>query len=115
MKNKAVSAEKQLFAGAERGEVAVLSYLFRERGVDPDLRDKYGKTALMEACRFGQLESVKLLVEAGADVNASDKEGTTVLMSGCRGESNREIVEYLITQGADVNRRDAYGCTPLMR
>ena len=36
-------------------------------GVDVDIRDRYGRTALMEACRNGDVHMVQLLLDYGAD------------------------------------------------
>ena len=33
-----------------------------------------GKTALMEACEKGMIETVKLLIEKGADMDSTDEE-----------------------------------------
>jgi ankyrin repeat protein len=39
------------------------------RGIrDVDIRDRYGRTALMEAAREGHLEIAKLLLKHGADI-----------------------------------------------
>ena len=41
-----------------------------EQGSDPETRNPFGKTPLMYAAQYNQLESARLLLEAGADVNA---------------------------------------------
>lgn len=46
-----------------------LSFLL-EQGVDPDQRNPFGKTPLMYAAQYNQLESARLLLAAGADANA---------------------------------------------
>lgn len=105
--------EEQVFGSASNGDVLVLAHLLS--AVDPNICDQYGVTPLMDACRFGRLACVRVLVEKGAKVNSADKEKATVLMHACSGESSGDIIEFLIGHGAKCNKRDAYGCTALMR
>ena len=102
-----------LFLAASEGARAVLALLL-ESGMSPGVRDRYGRTPLMEACQAGRPENMRLLVQRGADANAFDKEKTTVLMHACAGASDGKVVRYLISHGARVNERNAYGCTALM-
>ena len=61
----------------------------------------------MLAARSGNLEAVKLLVEAGANVNAAEKfRGQTALMLAAV-ENHAAIVQALIDAGAQVNARTA--------
>lgn len=59
------------------------------------------ETALAWACRAGNLEKVKELVNAN-NVNATDHEGKTLLMFACQF-GNEDIVDLLLANGADVN------------
>lgn len=56
-------------------------------------------TDLHEACRKGNLRSVKKLIEKGAKVNKSDKRETTPLGIASR-EGHLEVVQYLESKGA---------------
>jgi ankyrin repeat protein len=76
--------------------------------------DAEGKTALMEAARYGSLDAVKRLLAAGADVNVSDKIGWTALMAAVI-HGTPEMVSVLLRAGADVNARDYRGETALKR
>ena len=67
----------------------------------------------LEACKQGNIEDVKRLLEQNVDVNAKDNYGQTALMLA-EGEGHTEIVEILIDNGADVNAKDIYGKTALM-
>jgi ankyrin repeat protein len=59
----------------------------------------------MLAARSGNLETVKLLVEAGANVNAAERfRGQTALMLAAV-ENHASIVQELIEAGAQVNTR----------
>ncbi len=66
-------------------------------------------TFLHKACEHGNLEIVKLLIEAGADINIPSKDqneykGATPLMYAV-SFLNADIVEYLVEHGADVNAK----------
>lgn len=67
-------------------------------------RERY--TPLGEACKAGNFEMVKLLVQAGADVNyAPILTGTSPLGFAAESDSadNLKIVKFLIEKGADVD------------
>jgi hypothetical protein len=51
--------------------------LINSPGIDINIQDKDGKTALMHACFWGNHELVKILLEAGADKDKVDRYGNT--------------------------------------
>ncbi len=55
---------------------------------------------LLDACRKGDLEKVKLNVGSRVDINSRDAEGDTPLIIATR-ERRADIVEYLLSMGAD--------------
>jgi ankyrin repeat protein len=72
-------------------------------------------TALQEAARYGDYETVELLINAGADINAIPGYDVTAL--ACATESDKatlEKVRLLLQHGADVNGK-GQGGTPLDR
>lgn len=69
-------------------------------GIDINIANDNGETALMFACQNGYLDLVLILVAGKADVNAKDKNGKTVLNYAATG-GNAEIVKLLLSQGAD--------------
>jgi len=81
-------------------------------GADVNARDEYGRTALMEAAAFNEVDMVKMLIESGADVNAVDKYGYTALMLAAF-YGFKEIVELLLEHGADVSKENNNGYTAL--
>jgi ankyrin repeat protein len=54
---------------------------------------------LLNACKDGNLEKVKQLLEKGADVNAKNKYGGTALMYASY-QGHEEIVKLLKSYGA---------------
>ena len=67
-----------------------------EAGVEKDLAEKDGYTALMMAADHGHKDVVRLLLEAGADKDLADHRGhTAVMMASARQEQNPEIVALL--------------------
>lgn len=74
-------------------------------------RNKDNHTTLSYACRYGNTEVVKLLIEAGADVNERDKSANTPLHGLVGNKQCKEIVKLLIEHGADVNAMNEQGWT----
>ena len=85
---------------------------------DCNTRNAEGATLLIQAAEIGNLELVKMLIEAGADVNATDPQGWTALMKALYNHDlDRgfpEIVSALIDAGADIEIQIGYGIRPLM-
>ena len=60
---------------------------------------------LREACRAGNLERVRQLIQDGQDVNRGDRNGDTPLMWAALN-GHDQVVQELIRAGADVNGKD---------
>lgn len=79
------------------------------------------QSPLSYACFKGNLECVKILVEAGADIdNANNQNHYTPLMDALSGSNHNKkdrvnIVKYLLEHGADVNKTDINNYTALFR
>lgn len=69
-------------------------------------------TALIEACKAGQLDAVRLLIDKGADVNLATKKGYTPIMVAAMN-GHKDILSYLIQKGANVNAITKDGRTAL--
>jgi len=67
-------------------------------------RDSTGRSFLQRACKKGDLQEVKNLIERGADANECDFGGFTCLHEAALA-GHTEIVKYLIEQGANVNKQ----------
>ena len=83
-----------------------------EYGADPNLRNAYGNTALLDASALGLFNIVKKLLEFGADPNIPNKDGwTPLLIASNNGYS--EIVKLLLTKGVDVDYHSGNNITAI--
>jgi ankyrin repeat protein len=74
-------------------------------GADPNQPFPHGTTALMEASRSGNVETIQMLLDHGADVNAKETlRGTTALMWAAN-EGHAAAVQLLVRRGADFAAR----------
>ena len=83
-----------------------------ERGVNLDVRDRFGQSGLMMAANANQLDSVKVLLDAHAPVNVTDDEGNTPIMFASQ-QGSEEIVQLLIDAGADLSMKGSHGLDAL--
>jgi len=67
---------------------------------------------LSTACRFGDLEISRLLIDKGSDVTASDDDGRTPLHQAVMG-GHEGVARRLNDKGSDVTASDVGGRTPL--
>ncbi len=85
------------------------------RGADPNHSDARGETLCMVACKAGNLEGAKILVEAGANVKTVDSKGFGVLHCACMTPEKdpRPLLAYMKGKGAELYAKDDVGNTPL--
>jgi len=79
---------------------------------------EYASTPLHYACREGNFEMVKFLIDNGADVNSKNNYSTIypifdVITSINNQKNSFEILQLLISKGADINSVDSFGNTLL--
>ncbi len=81
-----------------------------EHGANPEFTDASGRALPLHcAARWGDRESVRMLLDRGAAVDARDGDGNTPLHSA----ADAGAVEELLAAGADVNAQDKDGAVPL--
>lgn len=61
-------------------------------------------TPLHTVCTWGDLEAIKILLEAGADINAIGDQGATPIFNAIISKNN-ELIVYLLSQGASKNAK----------
>ena len=106
----ATDLETSLLAAARGGSRDVVRAL-AVRGVDVEVRDERGASALHLASAYGHVEVVEALISAGADVNAIGPIGNTALHYAAQ-EGFGEIAALLVAAGARTDIRAEYGTTP---
>ena len=85
------------------------------KGVNVNLQNNDGDTALMIACANGNVQIVNTLIKAGANVDLPNKYEETAIIHACKNENvNLEIVKALIEKVANVDVQDNDGYTSLM-
>ncbi|KAH0540617.1 26S proteasome non-ATPase regulatory subunit 10-like isoform X1 [Cotesia glomerata] len=68
-----------LHRAASKGNVEVLKFLLSQEGLNIDVQDIYGNTALHLACEEDRQQEAKLLVAHGASLEVENKERKTPL------------------------------------
>lgn len=104
------SEESNLMTAIELCCVKTVDLLLRYRD-DPNERDTYGNTPLIEACRSGCTDIVSLLLTYGADANMKS-ESDTPLGVAVRGR-HYNIISLLLSNGANIDERCMLGKTVL--
>jgi uncharacterized protein len=74
--------------------------------------DGGGLTSLVFAARRGDIESIKILVDAGADINQATQYGWTPLLTATQNK-HYIAADFLLEHGADPNIANKGGWTPL--
>jgi ankyrin repeat protein len=72
--------------------------LLLARGANPNAADSDKKTLVIHGARIGDIEIIRLLVEAGAYVKARDRSHKTALIYAVDAH-RRDIVSYLASNG----------------
>ena len=109
-----------IWTAARKGDLTALQQHI-DAGIDIEVRDEEHKsTPLHHAAYFGQLETVKWLVEKGAGMNVRNNNGNTPLDVAYEGmesdefdsdarKAKREVGEYLDSIGAEKNEEIWFG------
>lgn len=111
--------EEQFLLACEMGDLRSVELLL-DKGVSPNVKDKFGQPAILRAVRGTSSENavavLKRLLDKGVDINSTNSFGTTALFLT---QSNNQIVsdvhKFLLEKGADPNKKDKYGLTAKQR
>ncbi|XP_048246285.1 uncharacterized protein LOC124127331 isoform X2 [Haliotis rufescens] len=97
-----------VMAAALGGHRDVVELLVNE-GADVSLVDKDGNNILHQACRGGDVETVKFVLSLHVvDINSRGWRSRTPVVSAAL-RRHRDVVEFLVSEGADVSLVDEYG------
>lgn len=129
VKNDVEIVEKLIVAGADvnvkdsLGDTSLfkvkspeVAKILLENGIKTGEKNCDEETALMEACKKGDLSIVEVIIDKMTidEINERDKKGITALMMAVEN-GNNEIVKLLINKGADIELHDKWnGTTALM-
>jgi ankyrin repeat protein len=94
------SLEEKFLLAAYRGDLQLLNR-YIEDGVDLNVKNKLGHTALMRATSKGHKAAVVTLIDAGAYMNVRAVNGATTFYKACEHQEI-DIALILIECGADV-------------
>ncbi|XP_070566017.1 putative ankyrin repeat protein RF_0381 [Ptychodera flava] len=111
-----------VYAAAQMKKVPIIK-VFQKAEVDINKRFKSknpqidGLTPIQLACKVGDMDALKTLIDAGAEVNAKNESGETALHSCCSTEIQyselEKIMLYLVDQKIAVNAITKKKETPL--
>jgi ankyrin repeat protein len=101
-----------LHRAAVRGHTEALQALL-SRGADLEARDDGYRTPLYAACREGQHDTARLLLERGARVDAQSGTWRFTALHVASERAHVEVVRLLLAHGATVDARNTLQQTPL--
>lgn len=81
-------------------------------GIDLNIKDDYGITAVHLACKSGNKQLLELLLDYGAPINDMTINNETPLHIAVKN-GRCEIVDFLVRRNANLNINDIEGNTPL--
>ncbi|KAF6782827.1 ankyrin repeat domain-containing protein 52 [Colletotrichum sojae] len=90
----------------------VVRHLTKHGKLDPNENSESGRTALGAACDKGNLEAVRLVMEAGANIDMVDHRRRTPIYAASHN-GHVDVIKILLEKGADVSVASQSGWTPL--
>jgi ankyrin repeat protein len=85
------------------------------KGVDVDVRDSDGGTALQWAAWYDHISIIQKLLDHGADIEAGDLSSGRRALHEAAENGCYDVVKLLLTMGAEPDATDRWGWTPLHR
>ncbi|XP_010250790.1 PREDICTED: ankyrin-3 isoform X2 [Nelumbo nucifera] len=94
---------------AATGDTVALNTLIRWPGINLNLQDENGFTAVMVAAREGHVEAFRVLVYAGADVKLENKSGDTALVLSELNQNHDLFEKVMLEFALEKGNRGADG------
>jgi len=105
--------EKSFFSAAARSDLIAVNG-FLSAGINPNVKDENGDTALTSAAARGDSKIVNALLLGEADVNAKGRNGWTALLLALDGERD-EVTDLMLAQpNVDLKAETPNGMNTLM-
>lgn len=95
-----INEKDALVTAIQQFEPDVGLYLI-QKGINLNIRDEWGCTALMAAAENGASDLVELLIDEGADIDIKDNDGNSAL-DYAEFHEHAETSELLISRGAQT-------------
>ena len=111
-KNLSAEVFDEFHDAAKRDQANKLKKLLSKNKMWLEKRDKFQRTPLHSAARYGAFSAVKFLLDQGADFNVKEESGNTPLHLASIFR-HVEIIDLLIQHKADVNMLNAQEQAPL--
>jgi ankyrin repeat protein len=112
--NENLSAEvfEEFHDAAKRDDLTKIKRLLSKNGMLLEKTDKYKRTALHSAAKYGALSVCNYLIEQKANLNAKDESGNTPLhLASLYGFD--EVAGLIANANADINALNNDGASPL--
>ena len=85
-----------------------------KHGASVNASNRNNETALLIACKKGNMDNINVLLNAGANIRFANDDGDTCLHYAVDGKCSKEVLEMIISHGADVNATNKDSITVLM-
>ena len=109
----AAHLQERLFMAARDGPVENIRALVKE-GAEVVLCDGKGFTALHYAAYYGNVETVRVIIELGGNAHPQDEVRKNTPLHCAAGVGHSETVKLFVEElGANVHAQNANGGTPL--
>jgi uncharacterized protein len=86
-----------------------------DAGCDVNAQDEEGRTALIQATIYNNVEVVQILIEHGANVNTRDFFGGNAALHFAAKNYSLELLQLLLKNKAEIDIKDINGNTPLFQ
>lgn len=86
-----------------------------EAGCEVNAQDEEGRTALIQATIYNNVEVVQILIHNGAKLNTRDFFGGNAALHFTAQNHSLDILQILLKNKAEVDIQDIHGNTPLFK